>query len=573
MPWFIVKRPGGETERVEIAKDHFLIGKRPTCDLPLQDPLVSREHCVVVADSRGKHFLRDLGSRNGTLVDGHKVGADVLLREGMNIAVGGVSLIFTRDSAQAEEAAPAPQAETQAEPKTSAPPPKEKPQPASRPSWEKEEPTPIELKLKIHDALIEKLDLKHEDFEKHSAEEIRAKAIGVIKGILAELRGQIPPNVKEEVLIKEIADEALGLGPIEDLLADSAIDEIMVNGWDKVYVERHGKIQKTNLRFTNNEQVLNIIRRIVAPLGRRIDESSPMVDARLKDGSRVNAIIPPLALTGPTLTIRKFSEEPFTVKDMISFGTMNDQMASFLASAVKWRQNIIISGGTGSGKTVLLNVVSAFIPSDERIVTIEDAAELKLPQDHVVSLESKPPNIRGEGAIPIRKLVINALRMRPDRIIVGECRGGEALDMLQAMNTGHDGSLTTLHANSSRDALARLETMVLMAGMDLPSRAIREQVVAAVNLIVHTARLSDGSRKVLRIDEITGIEGDVTTMQTIFEYRQRGFDAQGKVTGYFTATGVVPEFIHELKKRGIGADMLLFEPAPEDQEERKRTGR
>jgi len=570
MPWLIVRTPGAETQKLEITGKSFTIGKRPTSDLVLHDPLVSREHCTIIADSRGKYFARDLKSRNGTFVDGHKVGADILLREGMEISIGGVAMTFTRDAAELEEEPVATQpAPSAPEPE---PGPGAEPERSGKSSWDKQKPTPVKLKRTVHAALLEKLDLKHQDFEKHKPEEIRAKANAAIEQIVKGLRSEIPDYVGEETLIKEIADEALGLGPIEDLLADSEIDEIMVNGWDKVYIERHGKIQKTNLRFTDNTQVVNIIRRIVAPLGRRIDESSPMVDARLPDGSRVNAIISPLSITGPTMTIRKFAEEPFTVKDLSSFGTMGDQMAAFLALAVKNRQNLIISGGTGSGKTTLLNVVSGFIPQDERIVTIEDAAELKLPQEHVVSLEAKPPNIRGEGAIPIRKLVMNALRMRPDRIIVGECRGGEALDMLQAMNTGHDGSLTTLHANSPRDSMSRLETMVLMAGMELPSKAIRDQVAAAIDIIVHTARLSDGTRKVTRIDEITGIEGDTITMQTIYLYRQRGFDDKGNVRGYFTATGVVPEFVHELRERMIEVDMGLFQPAPEEQEAKSKRG-
>ncbi|HUU69347.1 MAG TPA: CpaF family protein, partial [Planctomycetota bacterium] len=303
---------------------------------------------------------------------------------------------------------------------------------------------------------------------------------------------------------------------------------------------------------------LTIIRRILAPIGRRVDESSPMVDARLADGSRVNAIIPPLSLTGPTITIRKFAYEPYTIDDMINFGTLSPHMAEFLRLSVEYRKNMVISGGTGSGKTTLLNVVSTFIHADERIITIEDSAELKLPQEHVVSLESKPPNIEGRGEIPIRKLVINSLRMRPNRIIVGECRGGEALDMLQAMNTGHDGSLTTLHANSPRDALARLETMVLMAGMELPARAIRDQVAAAINLIVHTARLSDGKRKVTAVTEVTGMEGDIITLQDVFIFRQTGINTAGDIIGHFETTGAVPKFIHALRQRGIPVDMAMF---------------
>ena len=557
MPFLIVKSgAGAQQRRIELKGERFTIGKRATCDLVLDDPMVSREHCEIYADSRGKYFLRDRGSRNGTLVDGQRAEADVLLREGMSISVGAASIQFTHDARQGEAQKLLP---------TERPEPKAPAAPRQRASaWEAREPTPVELKRKIHARLVDRLDLKHQDFEKQSAEEIRTKTISVIKDILKELSAEIPAAADRESIVKEIADEALGLGPLEDLLADTEVDEIMVNGWDSVYVERHGKIHRTPLRFTDNQQVTNIIRRIISPIGRRIDESSPMVDARLPDGSRVNAIISPLALTGPTLTIRKFASEPFTIEDLVSFGTLTRQMAQFLELAVKHRQNIVISGGTGSGKTTLLNVVCAFIPPDERIVTIEDAAELNLPQEHVVSLEAKPPNIRGEGAIPIRKLVINSLRMRPDRIIVGECRGGEALDMLQAMNTGHDGSLTTLHANSPRDSLSRLETMVLMAGMDLPSRAIREQVASAVNLIIHTARLSDGSRKITHIEEITGLEGDVFTLQPLYLFRQRGFDSQGRVAGYFTATGTVPDFVQRLRERRIKTDVSLFEPSPQE---------
>ncbi len=560
MPFLIVEASGGKVRTVELRGDRLTIGKRPSNDLVLEDPLVSREHCEIVSGSRGKYFLRDRKSRNGTFVDGQKVEGDVLLRDGMAITVGLVSMRFALDSRPeglqglgspdggASEAALS----------------------EARAARDKEEPTPVELKRRIHGELLDRLDLRHQDFEEQSAEQIRARTVAAIEEIVEEFSGEIPRSADKAALIKEVADEALGLGPIEDLLADPEVDEIMVNGWDRVYVERHGKLYRTNLRFTDDQQVVNIIRRIVSPIGRRIDESSPMVDARLPDGSRVNAIIAPLALTGPTLTIRKFAAEPFTVEDLISFNTLTRQMAQFLELAVRHRQNILISGGTGSGKTTLLNVVSSCVPAGERIVTIEDAAELNLPQEHVVSLEAKPPNIRGEGAIPIRKLVINSLRMRPDRIIVGECRGGEALDMLQAMNTGHDGSLTTLHANSPRDSLSRLETMVLMAGMELPSRAIREQIASAVNLIVHTARLSDGSRKVMRIEEITALEGGVITLQPLYEFRQRGFDAQGRVAGFFTASGTIPRFVHELRERRIEVNMALFRPAPQEREAARR---
>jgi pilus assembly protein CpaF len=332
----------------------------------------------------------------------------------------------------------------------------------------------------------------------------------------------------------------------------------MVNSPTQVYVERNGKMQKVDKAFSSAQAVLGVIERIVAPLGRHIDESSPLVDARLADGSRVNAIIPPLALKGPTITIRKFKRDLLTSNNLIDFGTLTEQMSEFLETCVKVRRNIVISGGTGSGKTTLLNILSSFIPASERIITIEDAAELNLPQDHWVQLEARPSNLEGKGQIAIRDLVRNSLRMRPDRIVIGECRGGEALDMLQAMNTGHDGSLTTLHANTPRDALARLETMVLMAGMDLPVKAIREQVASAVHLIVQQTRFADGTRRVSAISEVSGMEMDVITMQDIFTFKQEGFDSEGKVVGKFIATGFVPKFYDDLQRRGIPVDMDIF---------------
>ena len=359
-------------------------------------------------------------------------------------------------------------------------------------------------------------------------------------------------------IVKSVQNEITGLGPLEELISDSTVSEIMVNGPNQVYVERKGKLVLSDVKFQDEEHVRRIIDRIVTPLGRRIDDSNPMVDARLKDGSRVNAIIPPLALCGSTITIRKFSDTPLTIENLMGFGSLSPEMAGFLEAGVRGKLNILVSGGTGSGKTTLLNVLSAFIPHDERIVTIEDAAELKLMQDHVVSLESRPANLEGTGAITIRDLVKNALRMRPDRIVVGEVRGGETLDMLQAMNTGHDGSLTTAHANSARDSLARIETMVMMSGMELPVTAIRQQCAGALDLIVQQARLRDGSRKITSICEITGMEGDIITTQEIFRYVVDGLDSNNKFTGHFESTGVVPQCCDKVKSNGVEINNSWF---------------
>lgn len=364
-------------------------------------------------------------------------------------------------------------------------------------------------------------------------------------------------------LIRDIEDDALGLGPLQRLLNDSAVSEIMVNGSDRIYVERHGKIELSASRFASEQHLRRAIERIVSKVGRRIDESSPMVDARLPDGSRVNAVVPPLAVRGSSLTIRKFSETPLTVADLVRFGSMTPQIADLLRAAVEARLNILVSGGTGTGKTTLLNVLSSFIPVGERIVTIEDAIELKLQQDHVVQLESRPPNIEGSGEVNIRDLVRNSLRMRPDRIVVGECRGGEALDMLQAMNTGHDGSISTLHSNSPRDCIARLETLVLMAGMDLPLRAIREQVASAVDLIVQIQRLRDGTRRITHVTEVIGMEGEVVTLQDAFVFNfAAGVDAEGTFLGVQEPTGVRPRFSDKFEEMGIDFDLSVFSGHP-----------
>ena len=420
----------------------------------------------------------------------------------------------------------------------------------------------LDLKLRIHKRLVDELKIVKSDLvsqDPTKVQEVRQRAEMKIVALLdEELKGLTATREQRKELVKEIFDEALGLGALEGMLADPDITEIMVNRIDQIYVERRGKIELSKSRFLTNEQLRGVIERIVAPLGRRIDEKSPMVDARLSDGSRVNAIIPPLALGGPCLTIRKFPKKRLKVEDLVQYNTLTNQMSQLLAAAVRARQNVVISGGTGSGKTTLLNILSSFIPADERIVTVEDSAELQLPQDHVVRLESRPANIEGEGAITIRDLVRNCLRMRPDRIVVGECRGGEALDMLQAMNTGHDGSLTTVHANTPRDALSRLETMSLMAGLDLPSKAIRDQIASAIQIVVQQSRLADGSRKITHISEVTGQEGSVFTMSDIFIFKQTGMSPEGKVLGQFVPTGIVPRFVEKLQQRGITIPREIF---------------
>ncbi|MFH1057832.1 MAG: CpaF family protein, partial [Pseudomonadota bacterium] len=419
-----------------------------------------------------------------------------------------------------------------------------------------------QVKLRVHERLLGEMDLKSLDQESaldpQKVQALRQDAKRIIDRLLDEEGIAIQDRELRQRVAAEILDEALGLGPLEPLLADAGVNEIMCNGPAVIYVERKGKLHLTDAHFLGDKHLRATIERIVAPLGRRIDELSPMVDARLKDGSRVNAVIPPLAVDGALLTIRKFAAKPLEVADLVNYGTFNQPMSQLLETCVKAHLNIVISGGTGSGKTTLLNVLSSFIPHDERIVTIEDSAELKLKQPHVCRMESRPPSLEGTGEVTIRDLVKNALRMRPDRIVVGECRGAEALDMLQAMNTGHDGSMTTVHANSPRDALRRLETLVMFAGFELPSKAIREQLARAIHLIIQQNRLPDGTRRVVSVTEVSGMEGDVITMQDIFSFQQSGLDEQGRIQGRFMASGFIPRFMTGLEEKGLTVPREIF---------------
>ena len=542
----MIQRTGRQPVQQEIPNGVYRIGSDKENSICLPDGDVSGSHAILGVTGED-WWIEDLNLPPGTLLDGTPVSGRAQVRPGQSIAIGLYGLSLLEDDGQ-----PTPPAAAPAEP---SPTDRSTAGSTKRPDSQRQS-----IKRQIHAELLERLDLKRMIAADGGAHDLHEKALSTIRDIVDEVRARLPRDVDSDDLIKEVHDEAVGLGPLEDLLADEQVTEIMVNGHDQIYVERGGRLELSDKVFLNDNSVLAVIERIVSPIGRRIDESQPYVDARLKDGSRVNAVIPPLSLVGPCLTIRKFSKEPFTDEDLIRFGTLKPYMADFLNAAVLMRKNIIVSGGTGSGKTTLLNVVSGYLPESDRIVTIEDAAELRLRQQHVVRLESRPPNIEGRGAITIRDLVRNALRMRPDRIIVGECRSGEALDMLQAMNTGHEGSLTTVHANPPRDVISRLETMVLMSGMDLPVRAIREQIASAIDLIVQIARLHDGTRKITRITEVVGLEGDKITMQDLFEFRQTGINAGGHVGGDFAPTGAVPRFIEQLESQGIQLDQRMFDP-------------
>ncbi len=522
----------------------YTLGKGDACDVILNDPLVSRTHGSIIVDEDSAVFT-DKGSTNGTWRDGERVEEALILCEGMELTFGELRLAIIRT--------PGVQVEQQDDEFRN----EDRTMVRSRTVQESEEL--VSTKRKIHSLILEYLDLrKRNNLEEMSLDELRSEAKIATREIIRDRISKIPDEITREELERQVVAEAIGLGALEPLLDDPDVTEIMVNGPDQIYVERNGRLELAENRFTGSQSLLAIIDRVVSPLGRRIDESSPMVDARLPDGSRVNAIIPPLALNGPTITIRKFAKQQLYINDLIKYGSINRDMALFLKVAVQLKQNVVISGGTGSGKTTLLNILSNFISPEERIVTIEDAAELRLNQPHVVALESRPANAEGKGRVSIRDLVINALRMRPDRIVVGECRGGEALDMLQAMNTGHDGSLTTGHANSPADFLSRLEVMVMMAGVELPSKAIREQISSAVDVLVQQSRLADGTRKITHIMEVIGIEGDKIVLQPIFEFVKMGNDENGRIIGEYRATGHVPRFYRDSIGQGVNLDTSIF---------------
>jgi pilus assembly protein CpaF len=537
------------------------IGRGDECTVRLAGHLISRRHATL--EVLGDKLRVVDSSCNGTLAGAVFVNdraVDVPLDTPLTIGEYTLSVRGPERAASVGDGAAAGDAPATPEPARgeldapAAPPASTLEHASERALAVAQEAEAVAVRREIHRLLLEHLDLGAIEAGKHDSPSLRPRVLSALRQIVRGLDARIAPDVNRDALVGELVDEALGLGPLEKFLSDPTVSEIMVVDPDTIYLEQRGKLTRSGARFTDDERVRAVIERIVTPLGRRIDESSPLVDARLRDGSRVNAVIPPLALRGSAITIRKFQKTPLTLDKLIEFGALTEQMGSFLTRSVAAKRNIVIAGGTGSGKTTLLNVLSAAIPEDERIVTIEDAAELRLGQPHVVSLETRPANMEGKGEYSIRDLVKNALRMRPDRIVVGECRGGEALDMLQAMNTGHDGSLTTTHANSAREAIARLETLVLMSGLELPVRAIREQIAGAVHLIVQQSRLSDGSRKVTAITEVTGVndEGEVELVP-IFQFVRTGTGDAGKVLGEFRASGFLPSFLNDFLVLGLVA--------------------
>lgn len=532
----------------------YLIGRSLTADIRLRHESVAKRHACLRLEESGA-CMQDLGAADPVRRNGVVISGSAPARTGDTFHVGECELTIVRADSRVEDT-------TREDPSRTSDAQEELSARETRivpvviaPACDELQP----LKLKLQELVLRELDLfRRTALNNLQATDLRCEARTAIESIISSGEIELPPEINRTAFIQEMTAEIMGYGPIEPYLADDSVSEVMVNGPNRIYIERNGWLSDVPARFINAESLMRVIERIVTPLGRRIDEGVPMVDGRLPDGSRVNAIIPPLSLIGPILTIRKFARRRFSMERLVEIGALSASMAAFLKICVQYRKNIIVSGGTGSGKTTFLNALSESIAVTERIVTIEDAAELRLAQPHVLSLEARPANVEGRGEVTIRELVRNALRMRPDRIIVGECRGGEALDMLQAMNTGHDGSLTTGHANSPRDLLSRLEVMVLMAGMDLPLRAVREQIASAVDIIVQQTRFSDGRRRVTSIVEVDGIDHDVILTQPLFAFRQRGVGANGEVLGDFVACGQPPRFYEELEESGVPLDRSIF---------------
>ncbi len=548
-----ISSSGEKSRSVELPENADLtIGRSDSSDIVLSDMSVSRRHAIL-STSSGECFIEDLASTAGTWLNGEKINSKMRILPGDKLKIGGFELSLSKP----EQVAAKPQQGKVGQ----APSDGRVPIYDIQTSTEMYSDEMLELARVIQARVLEILNIAGASVNKLPTSAMRPKVEDALDQVLRELRHRIPSGIQIEKFRAVLMDDLIGFGPLSPLLRAPDISEIMINGPDNIFVESKGIQYRTPVRFNGESHLQSIIQRIVEPLGRHIDAASPMVDARLDDGSRVNAVIPPLSLDGSLVTIRKFASKKLTDEDLIKFGSLNRPMAQFLKEAVRSRQNILVSGGTGSGKTTPLNILSQFIPEKERIITVEDSAELKLTHENLCRLEARPANIEGQGRITLRDLVINTLRMRPDRIIVGECRGAEALDMLQAMNTGHDGSMTTCHANNPRDALSRLENMVMMAGFELPSSAIREQIASAINLIIQQTRLPDGSRKIVKITEVCGRENNTILLQDIFTFEQEGYDENFKVVGHHSATGNIPRFIDQLRQSGdLELDMSVFVP-------------
>ena len=556
---FYYQHGGGRRKLFKVKGSVCSIGSARSNDLVVDTRLVGKRHAELFLKSDGV-YLRDLGSMSGSWVNRERVVEHGPISDLDEIAVGDISLtidtskiqLSANDSSMAETSSKVPTFVKSSDVKSEQ-------DVESDPEVTKADEALSYWGRIVHEQLLNQMDLRRKDVNRMSDAQLKEESLVLIRSVIAGLSDQIPASVDQQILESDVLNEAVGLGPLEQFLNDEDITEIMVNNHREIFVEKNGKLERSRYSFSSDATVYAVIERIITPIGRRIDESSPIVDARLKDGSRVNAVVPPLALKGPSITIRKFPKHRLEFSDLVKIDSVDQRMVDFLRVCVEMRKNIIVSGGTGSGKTTLLNVLSNFIPASDRVVTIEDAAELKLIQPNLVSLESRPPNLEGSGEISIRELVKNALRMRPDRIVVGECRGGEAIDMLQAMNTGHDGSLTTIHANNPRDVISRLEVLVLMAGLDLPVSAIREQVASAVHMIIQQTRFPCGSRKITRITEVVGVESGTVQLQDIYTYQQEGQTAEGRVRGTFMATGAIPTFYEELREIGVEVDLKPFE--------------